>query len=159
MQESLKVLREHSSFVGAGVFYGFPKCCIENFCFNFGFHDACVICKKLNSAMCNYPTEKKGKYCDDCALPIMINLKRSIKGNYTGFLPCHKCAKSIGMDKTKVKQLIVNRLAEGKFPNAGKKDLEFRDIFLLELVSVAKSKNRNQDLRYNLRKRKRIQYA
>lgn len=159
MQESLRVLRECNNFVSSGVYYGFKLCCIENFCINFGFHDSCIVCKKVNSAMWNYSNEKKGKYCIDCALPEMINLKTVIKGNYSGFLPCYKCAKSIGMDKNKLSSLITNRLAEGKFPNASKKDLDFRDIFLMELVSVAKNKIKKQDLKYNLRKRKRINYA
>ena len=156
MQESLKALREYSSFVSSGVFYGFPKCCIENFCLNFGFHDSCIVCNKINSGLYNYTTEKKGKYCRDCALKGMVNLKSVIEGNYTGFLPCYKCAVSINMDKSQLKKLLNNRLSKENFPNTNKKDFNFRDIFLMELVTVSTIKNKIK--RYNLRKRKRINY-
>ena len=156
MQESLKALREYKDFVASGVYFGFPKCCIENFCLNFGFYDDCAICGKNNSVTYNYPSEKKGKYCRDCALPHMINLKTVIHGNYSGFLPCYKCAVKIDMDKSKLKKLLSNRIEKENFPNSTKKDYEFRDIFLKELENAAN--NKIKTTRYNLRKRKRINY-
>ncbi len=80
-----------------GVKLGYPKCCIDAFC-----ADTPLILK-LRPITFNDQVRLKAAY---------------IGGEYTGFIPCVKCADKIISGEINIQDLIKNRSSEFKeFPN------------------------------------------
>jgi len=90
-----------------GEYYGYPKCCIDNFMENIRN------CKPVNK------------------LNFMDNYKAA---NNTGFIPCDEHTRKILQKEVKLKDIIINRQCENKFPIGGGLALEPFKQKLRELI-------------------------
>jgi len=90
-----------------GEYYGYPKCCIDNFMAN-------ILTGKM----------RKPEYKD--------NIKAA---NGTGFIPCNKHSEQILKRDINLEDIIHNRSCELPFPNdKGKQIVLFREQMLSEMI-------------------------
>lgn len=135
IQKRLRMYRTNQSFICAGIYNGFPKCCIKHFLLNDPFKK----CKKCDQYQARYNTEGKiGKYCINCKEENMVDVRNYIEKNGTGFLPCFKCSQKIKYDKKLLPTLIDNRMCKTKFPFSRPRELSDKEIFLKEIIFMSK---------------------
>ena len=75
-----------------GIFYGYPKCCIDSF-----------IQIKINKRT---------------SAQRLVQRKSVVSG--TGYIPCHECSVKILNNETTIESLIINRLSRNKFPKGSR---------------------------------------
>ena len=82
-------LKEKDEYFGvfAGIYYGYPDCCITNFS------------KRMGAGNYKLTPEQEKAH------------------NYVGFIPCPKCAKKVVAGKITQASLIKDRVCSQKFPN------------------------------------------
>jgi len=147
MQHIFRSLRKSENYITHGVYYGFPKCCIINFCIR--SEDSCIACNKSMPDY-NTPDKNKGGYCRTCKTDDMIYF--GIERNNTGFLPCYSCCNKIGFDKKKIPSLILNRIDKSVFPETTRINLDKKDshdIFMLEIAQHRKADDREPEYEYD----------
>ena len=86
MSKEMKIQLDY--FLVMGMYYGYPKCCIEDFCYRYRL-----------DAQANVPN------------------RQSLAGNHTGFLPCPIHSEEVLSGKKTLKQLIKKRVHYKLFPN------------------------------------------
>ncbi len=80
-----------------GIDLGYPKCCVNSFCLETP--------KLLNNQFYYRTQDDKLRYYAGC-----------VNGQFTGFIPCKKCANKVNSGKILLVQLIKNRKPEfGEF--------------------------------------------
>ena len=75
-----------------GIFYGYPKCCIDSF-----------IQVKINKRT---------------SAQRLVQRKSVVSG--TGYIPCHQCSVKILNNEETIESLITNRLCRNKFPKGSR---------------------------------------
>jgi hypothetical protein len=81
----IKIRKTYADIYSTGKYYGYPKCCINDFVMN------------------HYNNKTSSKL-------------QELAGGYTGYVPCIKCSKLILYEKTKIEDIIKNRIYKKPFP-------------------------------------------